>query len=479
VTAGRAGGRQTAISTASGWLTIVASMISTQVVRTRSDMKTRTVAVPALGGAAAIAMVALTHGAVDLAGGSVSALMPTIRHRFNLSAAGIGALVAAVALCTSMAQPIAGRLADRFGAKRVAATGAVLCSALLSTVGTVGHFWILVTVIVVGGLSSAGYHPASVVMARRVLPDRGQLAVSLFSAGGMLGLAFGPLAVLLIAAHAGLGFTPVLMIPGVVLGSAMWHFLPADPARLAPDTGTKRTRRLLHGPVGALTLASALIALAATTFSAGLPLWITEHAGFDVDSATIGVTLALFQVGSVAGGLLSGYLSCKVPPSRLCFASLVLAAPTLALVLSTKPGGPGFYAAVAAAGALTNAAVPLLIVAAQEHSPGSVGLASGMVMGLANGAGGLGFAAIGCLADGHGLRGALLVGFAAVVPAALIARRALAKRRTSDEPHLYVTASGCAGSGCSCESMVPEAISSTPVSRPSVGHQRPHSSWTA
>ena len=324
----------------------------------------------------------------------------------------------------------------------------MLCSALLSMVGVAGHMWIVVALIVVGGFSSAGYHPASVVMARRVLPDRAQLAVSLFSAGGMLGLAFGPLAVLLIAAHAGIGFTPLLMIPGVLLGVVMWHFLPADPSPVARDRAAKRSRSILRGPVGTLTLASALMALAATTFSAGLPLWLTEHAGFDIDSAAIGVTLALFQIGSVAGGLLSGYLSCRILPNRLCFASLMLAAPALALALCTEPGGPGFYAAVTVAGALTNAAVPLLIVAAQEHSPGSVGLASGMVMGLANGAGGLGFAAIGFLADGQGLRTALVVGFAAVVPAALIARRALAERPTTDSPQLFVIGCGC---GCSCE----------------------------
>jgi len=425
-------------------------MIPTQVIATRSRVNVRTVAVPALGSAMAIATVALTHSAVDIAGGSVSALMPTIRKRFELSAAGIGALVAAVALCTSMAQPLAGRIADRLGAKRVAAAGAVLCSALLSMVGVAGHVWIVVALIIVGGFSSAGYHPASVAMARRVLPDRAQLAVSLFSAGGMLGLALGPLVVLLVAAHAGIGFTPLLMIPGVVLGGVMWHYLPSDPPPVARDRTAKRFRSILRGPVGALTLASALMALAATTFSAGLPLWLTEHAGFDSDSATIGLTLALFQVGSVAGGLLSGYLSCKIRPSRFCLASLVLAAPALASALCAEPGGPRFYAAVTAAGALTNAAVPLLIVAAQEHSPGSIGLASGMVMGLATGAGGLGFVAIGFLADSQGLRAALLVGFAAVVPAALVARRALAERPTADSPQLFVIGPGCACSGCSC-----------------------------
>ena len=426
-------------------------MLTTRVIPTRSHLSARTMAVPALGSAAAIAAVALSHSAVDIAGGSVSALMPTIRHRFDLSAAGIGALVAAVALCTSMAQPLAGRMADRLGAKRVAATGAVLSSVLLSTVGVASHVWIVVALIVVGGFSSAGYHPASVVLARRVLPDRAQLAVSLFSAGGMLGLAVGPLAVLLVAAHAGMGFTPLLMVPGVVLGGVMWHFLPADPPPVARDRAAKRPRSILRGPVGALTLASALVALAATTFSAGLPLWLTEHAGFDIDSAAIGITLALFQIGSVAGGLLSGYLACRIVPSRLCFASLILAAPALALALFTEPGGGVFYLAVTAAGALTNAVVPLLIVAAQEHSPHSVGLASGMVMGLANGAGGLGFVAIGFLADSQGVRAALLVGFAVVVPAALVARRALAARPAADAPQLFVIGCGCACSSCSCE----------------------------
>jgi FSR family fosmidomycin resistance protein-like MFS transporter len=350
-----------------------------------------------------------------------------------------------------MSQPLAGRIADRLGAKRVAATGAVLSSMLLSMLGVADHVWIVVALIVVGGLFTAGYHPASVVLARRVLPDRAQLAVSLFSAGGMLGLAVGPLAVLLIAAHAGIGFTPLLMVPGVVLGGLMWHFLPADPPLVTRDRTATQHGSILRGPVGPLTLASALAALATTTFSAGLPLWLTEHAGLDIDSAAIGVTLALFQIGAVAGGLVSGYLSSRILPSRLCFTALILAAPSLALALFIQPGGPVFYVAVTAAGALTNAVVPILIVAAQEHSPGSVGLASGMVMGLAYGAGGLGFVAVGFLADAQGLRKALLVGFAAVVPAALVARRALAERSTTDSPQLFVIGCGCACSSCACE----------------------------
>ena len=140
-------------------------MLTTRVIPARSNRKVRTVAVPALGSAMAIAAVALTHSAVDIAGGGVSALMPTIRHRFHLSAAGIGALVAAVALCTSMSQPFAGRMADRWapnGSRQPARCSAPRCSRCSGSPAACGS-WL--HSIVVGGFSSAAYHPASVVMA--------------------------------------------------------------------------------------------------------------------------------------------------------------------------------------------------------------------------------------------------------------------------------------------------------------------------
>ena len=51
----------------------------------------------------------------------------------------------------------------------------------------------------------------------------------------MLGMAIGPIAVLLIAAHAGLGFTPLLMIPGVVLGAVLLAPLAKCPPAVQVD----------------------------------------------------------------------------------------------------------------------------------------------------------------------------------------------------------------------------------------------------
>jgi FSR family fosmidomycin resistance protein-like MFS transporter len=328
---------------------------------------------------------------------------------------------------------------------------------LLASMGTVGvrstllgvapELWVVFLLIVAGGLGSAAFHPAAVVLARRVLPDRAQLAVSLFAAGGMIGMAFGPLAVLLIAAHAGLGFTPLLMIPGVILGDILWRFLPPEPrAPRAVDVG--QARELLRGPVGRLALAAGLMSLALTTFGAGLPMWLTEEGGYADDAAPIGIMLALFQIGAAVGGLTIGWAASRVLPARLAAITMLLAAPTLLLVLAVEPGSVAFYSSVLVAGLLGSAATPLLIVGAQERAPHAVAAASGMVMGLANGAAGLAFIGVGALADAAGLRIGLTVGFLAAVPAAVIARHALASLPTTEPQLLIAALCGCVACGC-------------------------------
>jgi FSR family fosmidomycin resistance protein-like MFS transporter len=157
----------------------------------------------------------------------------------------------------------------------------------------------------------------------------------------------------------------------------------------------------------------------------------------------------MYQVGAAIGGLAIGWAVSRVAPRRLALASLSLAGPLLIAMLAIEPGSAQFFLAALAAGLLLNATTPLLIVAAQEHAPQSVAAASGIVMGLAGGAAGLAFIAIGAVIDSVGLRAGLSLGFVATLPAALIAHRALADRTTADSPQLLIGAM-CGCLSCSC-----------------------------
>lgn len=419
------------------------------MLATRSLLTSRrSLTVPAIGATASMAALVASHAFIDLVSSSIGALLPTMKTRFSLSSMQAGGLVATLAASTSLSQPLVGRIADRIGARRVAGVGAVMSSGLLALVGVSPHLWMVFLLIIVGGLGAAGYHPASAVLARRILPERAQLAMSLFAGGGMLGMAVGPIAVLLIAAHAGLGFTPLLLIPGVTLGAVLWRLLPGESV-IAHPPQQGASWNLLRGRVGGLALAAGFAGLAATTFVAGLPMWLTRSGRVAGDSATIGITLGLFQVGAALGGIAIGWAVCRVAPPRLAFGLLLIAAPLLLLVLALEPGSVDFFAAALAAGVLVNAAGPLIIVAAQEHAQHAVASASGIVMGLAGGAAGFAFVGIGAIADSVGLRTGLSIGFLATVPAALIARQFLADQPVADSPKLLVGAA-CGCLSCAC-----------------------------
>ena len=394
---------------------------------------------------AAVVTVAASHAGVDAVTGSISALVPTLDRRFGLSAGEVGTLLATLSASSMLAQPLGGRLADRIGAKRVAAAGAVVASALLSLLGVVDSLAVVYALLVIGGLGSAAFHPAAAAAARRVLPERASFAISLFSAGGMVGMAAGPMAMLWLLG-AGIGFTPLLMVPGVALAALLSIVVPDDraPARGAGSAADKA--RLLRGPVGRIATAWLLVALASTTFHAGLPLWLTE--ADDVDASVIGWAFGAYELAAAIGGMVSAAAARRIAPARLGATTLATAPLAIALVFLTTPGSAAFYLSCVAAGVLLNAATPLLMVGAQDRAGSAVAAASGL-MGFAAGSAGIVFVAVGALADAAGLAVGLTVGFAALVPAALIAARAL-DRRPATAAATDLVAAGCGCGACAC-----------------------------
>ena len=168
-------------------------------------------------------------------------------------------------------------------------------------------------------------------------------------------------------------------------------------------------------------------------------------AGVPTDAGLISWTLAVFELSAAAGGLTAGWAARRVRPARVAASTLGAAPLLLGAALAAEPGSLWFFAITAAAGATANAAVPLLIIAAQDRAPHAVAAASGMLMGLANGVAGITFVAVGVLADIAGLTVALTAGFAAALPAAVVAGRSLRHRPTASRPLTLVPAGRCGG----------------------------------
>lgn len=151
-----------------------------------------------LGGGAAVALLTASHTLTDALVGMFAALLPTLQERLALTETHLSLLVATLAISSSVTQPLAGALADRFGTRRVAVGGSVLTAVLLSQIAWVPNAAVLFGVLAVGGVGSAAFHPAATSLARDALPDRSRVVVGVFAAGGTVGLALGPVIVLLV-----------------------------------------------------------------------------------------------------------------------------------------------------------------------------------------------------------------------------------------------------------------------------------------
>ncbi len=413
-----------------------------------------------LAGFGIVLFLALTHLVSDAVAGMFSALLPTIQDKFDLRASSLSVLVALMVLSSSLAQPLFGALADRWGRRKVGAVGVILNASLLSLVAVVPTIYLLMATMVLGGLGAAALHPAGSSLANTATTRRRQLAVGLFGAGGMVGVSLGPVLVLLLVENFGLAASGWLMIPGVVLGLLMLLVIPdaANNETATSATSGQRNKlldfQLLTTPVGGLVGTAILVSLASMTFGSTVPLWLVAEHGYARDAALLGWTLTTFSLSAAIGGVVAGWLSRYIHPRRLATVTLFASALPLYALFSVEPGSALYFVVVGLAGALIHAGMPLFLVAAQELAPSAMATASGLLMGFAASGAGLLYIGIGWLQEVFGLVPAMQMGFWAVVPAALLALwllngvHATSGAGTVDKEKSYASLSGCLMAGC-------------------------------
>lgn len=390
-----------------------------------------------------VILFALVHTVSDAVTNMLSALLPTLQSRFGLSETVLALLVATLSFSALVTQPLFGALADRLGNRRIAALGVMFNAILFSMIGIISNIHLLFGLIMVGGLASSALHPAIASMARQVGGKKPEFAVGLFSAGGTLGIAVGPIIIMLLLANLGLSFTPWLMIPGVLFG-AMMFMLPSEETQ-PPILDTTRLFDfgLLAGPVGLLALTGILSNVAFVTFMSGMPLWLVRQHHLESNSTLIGWTLSAFSLAAAFGGIVGGLVSNKLGAKRLIVGSLLLALVPLYSIFLLTPGSPAYFAMVLFAGALVNAGMPMLIVSAQDHSPKAAATAAGMLMGFSAGVAGLVYVGIGRLQESLGLTPAIMVGYLALIAGAILALVAIKPHKQNEDAPVDATSCLC------------------------------------
>jgi FSR family fosmidomycin resistance protein-like MFS transporter len=350
--------------------------------------------------------VSLAHGINDMYTSFLPPLLPALMARLFISNTQAGFL-AFVSSSPSLLQPFIGRVADRTSLRYFVVLTPAVAATAMSLLGVAPRYAVAALLVGVAGLSSATFHASAPALAGRLSGGRLGRGLGLWTVGGYLGYAVGPI---LVAAAVNLGslrHTPWLMIGGWVGSAILFLRLRGVGSRAAASAATDSWRRGLRGmrpllaPVAGIVLARAMSFAATLTF---LPTLLTAQ-GLDLWVASI--ALSLVEVVSAGGALLAGSASDELG-RRTIVAVSILTAPVLLLALIFLPGWPQVPVLVGLG--LTMPATHVILMAlVQESCPDDRALATGVLLSLTFVSESLGAVVLGAMADLFGLRPAFAV----------------------------------------------------------------------
>ena len=364
-----------------------------------------------------MAALSTGHCATDLAQGSLPALLPFLATKFDLSYTMVGAIVLAATISSSLIQPAFGLWSDARGALWLLPAGVALAGIGMALASVAPAYPLVILAVLASGVGVAAYHPEGSKFASYVSGSRRASGMSLFSVGGNVGFALGPLLASFAVITLGFGLDGglLLALPGLAVAGLLVAVLPYL-GRFVPSAERRNARRAARSQPRGLVLLLAVVglrSLAHMGLFTFIPLY-EEARGNGVGYGTR--LLALFLFAGAVGTLAGGPLADRLGRRAVLLGSFVLATP-LILVYVLVGGWIGAVA-LAFAGAAVIGTFGVSLVMSQEYMPGRVGMASGLSIGAAIGLGGVAALSLGAIADEIDLEAALLA--TAAGPAACI-----------------------------------------------------------
>jgi len=366
-----------------------------------------------------MALLSSGHLATDFANGALPALLPFLKERFSLSYTAVGRVVLASQASSSLIQPLFGLWSDRRGAMWLLPSGVALAGIGIALAADAPSYWLVLLLVLASGLGSAAFHPEGSKFAGFVSGRRRASGMAWFSLGGNVGYALGPVAATAVVTALGLRGGLVLAVPSLAVAVAILATTPylrgfapeATVARAHQGADDRWAMKLLLGVI-------ALRSVAWFTLIAFVPLWEVSL-GHSKSHGNHLLALMLFSGG--VGTLLFGPLADRFGRKPVLLGSVIATGP-LVLLFVLVGGVPGAIA-LALVGACIVGTFGVTMVMGQEYLPNHIGMASGLVIGLSVGLGGVAAVVLGRVADATSLRTALLVAAAAPVAAIALAAK--------------------------------------------------------
>jgi MFS transporter, FSR family, fosmidomycin resistance protein len=354
-----------------------------------------------------LVLLSFGHLVTDIYQGALPAILPFLKDKLALSYTMAGVLLMAANFTSSILQPVFGHYSDKKEKAWLLPLGCLAAGLGLSLTSLPNSFEFLLVLVVVSGLGVAAYHPEGYKTASFFTGEHLATGMSVFSVGGNLGMALGPLFSLGVITYLGFKGLPLMLVFSLsflALLSFQWGYL-----RSTKPLSTKSTATVAAATPGAsvalfLVIATVVmrswIQLGLMTY---IPFYFIEH--LKGDPLYSGKLVTVFLLGGVAGTIFGSMLADRWGHKEYLVYSLIATSLLAPLILVAT--GPWLFVVLALVGMALISSFTVTIVMAQRLLPHRLGVASGLMVGFAIGAGGFGVTLLGIVADHFGVAAAL------------------------------------------------------------------------
>jgi MFS transporter, FSR family, fosmidomycin resistance protein len=350
--------------------------------------------------------LAAAHMVTDIYMPVLPAILPLLIANNGYSYLAAGLLVTAYNVTSSFTQPVIGWLSDKKGLTISVSLSLFISAIFVALMGIAHDYYLIMAFAILAALGHACFHPTALSLVSRLCsPENRGTITSYFVVGGNLGYAIGPVLAGILVWAFGLRGLLFLVIPALVMVVLLRYLLPGGIAaaceqHVKPALPPESPRSLR--PFAILMIASILRAWAVFAAITFLPMYLVTQ-GYSLVAASTVMTLML--LAGVAGQIAGGRISDRIGRKEFMVFGLVLAIPFFYIFFAMT--GILAIAALLLFGFFLWSTFAVAVAMSHELLPGNIGLASGMMLGIAIGFGGLGIAVNGLIADHYSLAAAL------------------------------------------------------------------------
>jgi FSR family fosmidomycin resistance protein-like MFS transporter len=283
----------------------------------------------------ALAILSSGHLVTDINQGALPALLPFFKAALNLSYTMSGTILLASNITSSIIQPVFGHLSDKRPVGWLLPLSPLIACLGLAITGIIPSYPFIILSVVLCGLGIASYHPEGFKTAYFFTGDRRATGMAIFSVGGNLGIALGPIVAITLVTHFGLLGTMGMILPGILIGAILLFNMSTLSAPVA--SAHKESSKGPRIPLSAMQKKTFLILITIATIRAWAQFGLSSYIPFYYidylkgNPLYAGKLVSTFLLAGALGTLVGAPVADRWGHKRFLSTTLILSVPLFLL----------------------------------------------------------------------------------------------------------------------------------------------------